>query len=256
MTEAIKADPVVQHAQLKHMQLMRRSGRLRAHGNLLPSSGFLARRHYLTTAALVPRDPNAPAADGDDGIDEDEENEQEQQQQEAAASNPMDPMGMMDGMKQNMLMIVPNMLLMGWVSYFFAGFVLVKLPFPLSDRFKPMLQRGIGLRSLDSSYVSSLSWYFLNMFGLRGVYALLLGTDANTGGEDQFVAQMAGGGMGMAAGGLGGTPDHTATYAAEKTEVEIVHHDWALIADAQYRILGLQAPGQEQQQPGKKQKAA
>jgi hypothetical protein len=32
---------------------------------------------------------------------------------------------MMGMMKQNMAMIVPNMLLMGWVSYFFAGFVLV-----------------------------------------------------------------------------------------------------------------------------------
>lgn len=70
----------------------------------------------------------------------------------------MDPTKMMGGMKQNLAMIIPNMLQMGWVSYFFAGFVLVKLPFPLTERFKTMLQRGIMLKSLDVSYVSSLSW--------------------------------------------------------------------------------------------------
>jgi hypothetical protein len=67
--------------------------------------------------------------------------------------------------------MLPNMVMMAFVGYFFAGFVLVKVPFALpSERFKLMMQRGVDLTSLDVSYVSSLSWYFMVSFGLRGVY--------------------------------------------------------------------------------------
>ena len=69
--------------------------------------------------------------------------------------------GMMAGMKTQMVMMVPQMIIMGWINFFFQGFVLskffcpstrwsktngisiVKLPFPLTLGFKSMLQRGI-----------------------------------------------------------------------------------------------------------------
>lgn len=40
-----------------------------------------------------------------------------------------------------------------------------------------MVQRGIELSSLDVSYVTSASIYFLFLFGLRGLFALTLGED-------------------------------------------------------------------------------
>jgi ER membrane protein complex subunit 3 len=38
-----------------------------------------------------------------------------------------------------------------------------------------MLQRGIETPDMDVRWVSSLSWYFLNFFGLNGLYRLILG---------------------------------------------------------------------------------
>ena len=54
-------------------------------------------------------------------------------------------------------------------------YILVKLPFPLTPRFKSMLQSGVETRDMDVTWVSSLSWYFLNLFGLGSVFALILG---------------------------------------------------------------------------------
>lgn len=40
-----------------------------------------------------------------------------------------------------------------------------------------MLQAGVGTRDLDVRWVSSLSWYFLTLFGLQPVYNFILGSN-------------------------------------------------------------------------------
>ncbi|KAK4386741.1 ER membrane protein complex subunit [Sesamum angolense] len=78
-----------------------------------------------------------------------------------------------------------------WVNFFFSGFVAAKIPFPLTQRFRAMLQNGIDLSTVDVSYVSSRSWYFLNLFGLRGLFSLILGED-NATDDAQRMMQMGG----------------------------------------------------------------
>lgn len=59
----------------------------------------------------------------------------------------------------------------------YADISTVKLPFPLTPQFKSMLQSGVGTRDLDVRWVSSLSFYFLCLFGLQPVYNFILGSN-------------------------------------------------------------------------------
>ncbi|KAH7667271.1 Proteasome endopeptidase complex protein [Dioscorea alata] len=58
-------------------------------------------------------------------------------------------------------------------------------------RFREMLQKGIDLSSVDVNYVSSRSWYLLNLFGLRGFFSLILGEE-NAMDDTQRMMQMGG----------------------------------------------------------------
>ena len=79
-----------------------------------------------------------------------------------------------------------------------------------------MLQNGIDLSTVDVSYVSSRSWYFLNLFGLRGLFSLILGEE-NAVDDTQRMMQM--GGFGF---------DPSKGLSAEKDNLDITQHDWAL----------------------------
>merc|ERR1712205_29061 len=83
----------------------------------------------------------------------------------------------------------------GIINSVFSGFVMIRVPFPLTLRYKPMLQRGIQLTTLSSSWVSSASFYFICVFGLRGLMSLVLGPDNDADSMRAMQQQMMGGGM-------------------------------------------------------------
>ena len=85
--------------------------------------------------------------------------------------------GMMGMMKNNMAMIIPNTLIMSWINAFFSGYVIMKLPFPITIKFKSMLQAGVATKDMDPRWMSSISWYFLCIMGLQSVFNFLLGND-------------------------------------------------------------------------------
>ncbi|CAG2172245.1 unnamed protein product [Oppiella nova] len=183
-------------------QAMIRSRLLRENGKYLPKQSFLVRRHYFN----------------------DEENGyfKVSQKRQTSAPNPMtDPSMMTDMLKGNVTNVLPMILIGGWINWTFSGFVTTRVPFPLTLRFKPMLQRGIELMSLDASWVSSASWYFLNVFGLRSIYALVLGENNAADQTRLMQDQMSGSAMAM-------PTDPKAAFKAEWEALEICDHNWAL----------------------------
>merc|ERR1719498_1512142 len=188
-----------------------RARRLRANAVYIPHGAFNARRTYF--------------CDSEKGL----------LKQKQQAPDPMaamqDPNMMMNMMQGNMAMMVPQMAMMGIVNYFFSGFVLGKIPFPLTPSFKGMLQRGIALTTLDTAYVTSMSWYFLVTFGMRGLYSIVLGANNET--DDTKIMQQQ---MGMGASQPGQPPDWGKIFTAEAENLQIVEHNW-LLAGAEERLI-------------------
>eukprot|EP01102_Stenamoeba_stenopodia_P002621 TRINITY_DN12479_c0_g1_i1.p1 TRINITY_DN12479_c0_g1~~TRINITY_DN12479_c0_g1_i1.p1 ORF type:complete len:277 (+),score=86.01 TRINITY_DN12479_c0_g1_i1:127-957(+) len=233
MAKLIQSERKPELKALRDKQTLLRSRRLRANGERIPESSFQQRRAFLngifTTRAQ--EDAAAQEASNDSGGSA------------GAAGNPPQMNAMMDQsmdmMKKSMTMFIPQMAMMGWVNFFFSGFVLVKLPFPLTPKFRMMLQRGIELTSLDMTYVSSLSWFFLILFGIRGVISLLLG-EGNEADDAKIVqAQMGGGGGDVAEGAAppGGVVDYGKLFQSEKEFLTIEKHDFALVNTAEDFIL-------------------
>lgn len=170
IAKLLRSPPAVpSREKLLKAQPLIRSKQLRATGGFVSSEAFQRRKAELLENSLVPEQVEEKKDGGD----------------EIPAPDMEQLNSTMNMMKGNMAGFIPQMLSMGWVSYFFSGFVVIKMPFPLTDAFKPMLQRGIALSSLDPSYVSSLSWYFLNLFGLQGLFSIFLGGDN---GMDSFIS--------------------------------------------------------------------
>jgi hypothetical protein len=153
----MKSTPTITESDLQEIrckQILGQASRLRMNGRYLPSESYQRKKAtFIRKKTGLLREKTPPPA------------------------NPMsNPLQMMDMMKGNITFMLPNFAMMGFVSYFFSGFVCLKVPFSMpSNRFRLMLQRGVDLSTLDVSYVSSLSWYFLVTFGLTGVYKLILG---------------------------------------------------------------------------------
>ncbi|KAJ6009971.1 hypothetical protein N7522_004987 [Penicillium canescens] len=157
-------------------------------------------------------------------------------------ANPMtDPAGMeamMGMMKGNMMMMVPQTLIMSWINAFFSGFVILKLPFPLTIRFKSMLQSGVMTRDLDVRWVSSLSWYFLNLMGLQSVFGFILGSDNAA---NQMAQQMGMANPAAMVNPLQPGQDPDKLYLNEAENLEVMEH-FCILDGVEERILQNFAP--------------
>lgn len=201
----------VELQQVQDSQAIIRARNLRENGKYIPKQSFLMRRHFFNN---------------------EEVGYFKTQKRSAVAQNPMtDPSMMTDMLKGNLTNVVPMIMIGGWINWMFSGFVTTKVPFPLTLRFKSMLQRGIELLSLDASWVSSASWYFLNVFGLRSIYTLVLGENNAADQTQHIQEQMSGAAMAMPS-------DRKAAFKAEWEALEISEHQWGL-KNIENELIGL-----------------
>lgn len=88
--------------------------RLRTVGNNIPQHAFATRKAYLADAFEKGKYLKNPDAN----------------KEGSSPANPMaDPdmmEGMMEGMKKQLMNMVPQMVIMGWINFFFQGFIVSK----------------------------------------------------------------------------------------------------------------------------------
>ncbi|ETP45494.1 hypothetical protein F442_08105 [Phytophthora nicotianae P10297] len=219
VTLLLKNEKMASVEQLTPMNTVKRAQITRVNSKFISPDAFAMRRHYFT------------ASQKKDGL----KGALREKVKSEAMNQMMNPNSMLEMMKGNMTFMVSNFVMMGLMSYFFGGFVLAKVPFSLTQKFKMMLQRGIELNTLDVSYVSSVSWYFLVSFGMRGFLSLIL--DEKSASDDTKAMQMQ---MGMGA-GPNMAFDAPKVYKQERVSLRLHNHDWAL-EFAEKKLLGEPIP--------------
>merc|ERR1711934_675929 len=200
VTRLLRTDMKPKLENIRNTQILSKSRLLRLHSGFIPEERFRMRRKFIVQEYLTKGKEKSP-------LD--------------AMQMMNDPSMFMDMMKKNMVMMVPQLAMMGWVSYFFSGFIVGKLPFPLTERFKIMLQRGIELSSLDVTYVSSLSLYILTLFGLRGILMIALGPNDDAD-DTKIMQQQMQGGMNAQA------QDMKKIFEGETKQLDLVQWESAL----------------------------
>lgn len=156
-------------------------------------------------------------------------------------ANMMNPLSMMKG---NMAFMVQNMVMMQGIQHFFSGFILLKVPFPLTMGFKQMFQRGLHeLPTLDTSYVSSVSWYFLVMFGLRSFFKLAIGDPSMEVKEQQVLMTKFGYSPPNPAASNQDGDTHAKMLRGESDNLEIfLQHTQSKLDTVEKRLLGSRYP--------------
>lgn len=176
--------------QLKKHYILQRARRLQCNCKYLPTKSFLARRHAFNNPSNGYLTEKQPAL---------------------VQTMPLtDSRYINELLKGNFLNVVTMLLVGGWITLMFSGFLTTKVPFPLTLTFQTMLQRGIELNNLEASWVSSASWYFLNVFCLRGMYGLVF--EENAAENEKGIGRM----------------DFGVMMKEEWEGLELIEHEWAL----------------------------
>ena len=93
----------------------------------------------------------------------------------------LDPIAMNESVKRNIFSFLPNMAMMNFVSNFYGGIIVAKLPFEFPACLRPLLQKGIGLDTLPMHYVSATSMFFILLLIQRPIVSFIVGESSKGG---------------------------------------------------------------------------
>lgn len=211
-------------SELKYLVMFQRLANLRRNRNYI--SNFAAKKAlYLNTnerkgpLGLLQREPP-----------------QQLSAMEKMMQQNQDPSTALNMVKSQFMFLGVHGTLGYWVSHLFSGFLVAKTPFPLTFKIKSMLQRGVDVAALDTSYVSSLSWYFFIMISSSGLIQLAsyLFSDSSSslssGSDDQSeLMMMASGGMMPTMNPVGpSSVDIKKQTETERDALQVLSHEFAL----------------------------
>jgi hypothetical protein len=231
---AVKKMPKVEQ---RIKSTLTRSSRLRS-----GAAGFISKQKWEARVRYWTDDSKGYLKEEMQWIEEEQERQKEEitnNKEEEKDDNMPDPMAMLGPMKGQFAFMAQNMILMQGIGYFFSGYVLVKVPIPLTNGFKMMFQRGLDLSTLETSYVSSVSWYFLVMFGLRAFFKLVIDGNGNSQKEHMEAAmvQTQLGNIFAAGGGPQKKFDSQTFIKGEIESLELSKYK-SVLDDADTRLLG------------------
>ena len=149
---------------------------------------------------------------------------------EAKQAELMNPNMMGDMMKKQAVNAVYYISLFVVGGYFFSGYLILKLPFGLTRKFKSMMQQGLNLPDFDPSYVSAISWCLILVFGINPILQFFDGGEEYSMLKQQkeMMTQpmnMMGNPM------MGGAKDYTRILQPEKESVNIISN-FSVVEDA------------------------
>eukprot|EP01068_Selenidium_serpulae_P004082 Selendium_serpulae@DN3411_c0_g1_i1.p1 len=133
------------------------------------------------------------------------------------------------GLRWVLQILQPQFLIL---HHYFTGYFVAKTPFPMTHKLKWLLQKGMDVPNLDSSYISSFSFACAGMEGIRPIIQVihhLKQPEFQFGEASSMSSNMLMHPGGMPPPGAAGLPGGKGDpFTAERNSLQIVNHKWAL----------------------------
>ncbi|KNH07504.1 PRTase-like protein [Perkinsela sp. CCAP 1560/4] len=99
--------------------------------------------------------------------------------QPSSLENIFDSRFMQKTLTRNVMGFLPNIAMVQFIDHFFSGVFVFRLPFAFPSCLRPLIQRGVDIDSISTSYVTALSFYFVILFAQAPFVDLLVGKVPN-----------------------------------------------------------------------------